>query len=106
MYEDFLEYFSKRLIRLRMGKGVSARKMSLDIGQSKGYIAQLERKTSLPSMTVFFYICEYLGITPKEFFDDGIGYPEIINELIEGANQLTEEQLKNLNAFVKSINSH
>ena len=32
------EQFSKRLVELRMNKGVSARDMSLSIGQNPGYI--------------------------------------------------------------------
>ena len=61
------EDFVKRLIELRTNKGVSARDMSLSIGQSAGYINNIENGVNYPSMTVFFYICEYLGVTPKEF---------------------------------------
>ena len=62
MYEDF---FSERLASLRTTKGVSARDMSLSIGQSANYINKIENKKAYPSMTVFFYICEYLGITKR-----------------------------------------
>ena len=66
MYED---EFAIRLARLRSEKGVSARDMSLSIGQSPNYINGIENGDSYPSMTTFFYICDYFGITPKEFFD-------------------------------------
>ena len=33
-------------------------------GQSAGYINALENRNGFPSMQVFFYICEYLGVTP------------------------------------------
>ena len=39
MYE---EQFSKRLTELRTQKGVSARDMSLSIGQNPGYIRAIE----------------------------------------------------------------
>ena len=52
-----------------MAKGVSARDMSLSIGQSAGYINNIENKKNLPSMAAFFYICEYLEVSPQEFFD-------------------------------------
>ena len=74
MYEDF---FPERLAHLRMKKGVSARDMSLSLGQSENYINMIENKKSFPSMTAFFYICEYLGATPKEFFDDDNKNPRI-----------------------------
>ena len=65
MYEEF---FSKRLTELRLEKGVSARDMSLSLGQSESYINRIENQKMLPSMTVFFYICEYFEISPHDFF--------------------------------------
>lgn len=47
MYE---EQFSKRLTELRTQKGVSARDMSLSIGQNPGYIRAIESGTSFPTM--------------------------------------------------------
>ena len=61
--------FIKRLVELRMNKNVSARDMCLSLGQSCGYINNIENGVCYPSMTVFFHICDYLGVTPKEFFD-------------------------------------
>lgn len=62
MYEDFVP---ERITQLRTKKGVSVRDMSLLLGQANNYINNIENKKSLPAI---FYICEYLGITPKEFF--------------------------------------
>ena len=67
--------FIKRLVELRMNKGVSARDMSLSIGQSSSYINNIETGVSFPSMTVFFYICDFLGVSPMEFFDIGSTNP-------------------------------
>lgn len=66
MYE---EKFSNRISQLRIKKGVSAREMSLALGQNSGYIHNIESGKALPSMASFFYICEYLDITPCEFFN-------------------------------------
>ena len=60
--------FSERLTKLRLKKAVSARDMSLTLGQSESYINRIESQKMLPSMSVFFYICDYFGITPEEFF--------------------------------------
>lgn len=62
------EDFVKRLTELRINKGVSARDMSLSIGQSAGYINNIKNGINLPSMITFFYICEYIGVEPKDFF--------------------------------------
>ena len=57
--------FSLRLAKLREEKGVSARDMSLSMGQNPGYINNIESGKSMPSLAGIFYICEYLGITPR-----------------------------------------
>ena len=54
--------FCERLSRLRMQKGVSARDMSLSIGQNPGYINNIETGKALPSMSNFFYIFIFLII--------------------------------------------
>ncbi|MEL4106468.1 helix-turn-helix transcriptional regulator [Oscillospiraceae bacterium WX1] len=100
MNEDF---FSERLATLRTAKGVSARDMSLSIGQSANYINKIENKKAYPSMTVFFYICEYLGITPKDFFDLGNAYPEQFGELLENLKQLDAKALSHISGIVKEM---
>lgn len=62
------EEFSHRLVLLRSKRGVSASNMSLSIGQNPGYINTIENGKALPTMTNFFYICDFLHISPKEFF--------------------------------------
>ena len=46
MYE---EYTQNRIAQLRIQKGVSARDMSLSLGQNEGYINQIENRRALPS---------------------------------------------------------
>lgn len=88
------EEFIKRLIELRMNKGVSARDMSLSIGQSQSYINNIENGVNLPSMTVFLYICDYFDITPSEFFDTESHNPPKERELFYAIKGLNNEQLK------------
>ena len=64
-----LQGFAKRLSQVRAAKGLSAREMSLSLGQGAGYINNIENGKNLPSMAMFFEICEYLDMTPSEFFD-------------------------------------
>lgn len=98
--------FIKRLVSLRMAKGVSARDMSLSIGQSAGYINNIENGINFPSMTAFFYICDYLGITPKDFFDTEISNPAKVYDLVSATQGLTDEQLDNLIAIAKGLNRY
>ena len=100
MYE---EEFSTRLAKLRSKKGVSSREMSLSIGQNSGYISNIECGKVLPSMSVFFFICDYLNITPSEFFDTNTEDPEQINLLLKDLKQLNSEQLALISAMVKNL---
>ncbi|MCB6993537.1 helix-turn-helix domain-containing protein [bacterium 210820-DFI.6.37] len=100
MYEDF---FSKRLIELRLEKGISARDMSLSLGQSDSYINRIENKKMLPSLTVFFYICEFFDITPQEFFDGNEGSTLQMMQLVNDLKALEPDQLKHIAAIVKDM---
>lgn len=67
MTEDFIR---DRITQLRQNKNVSERKISLDLGHSTSYIRSITSGRSLPSTPELLYICEYLGVTPKEFFNE------------------------------------
>lgn len=86
-----------------MNKGVSAREMSLSIGQSEGYINNIENGVNFPSMAVFFYICDYLNITPMEFFDVSVKNPTKSKELLDATKNLSNEQLEHLIAIAKGL---
>jgi len=91
------------LARLRGGKGVSARDMSLSLGQSENYINMIENKKSYPSMTVFFYICEYLNITPQEFFESGNDNPAKLNEIMSDLKRLDDNALTHIGEVIKGL---
>ena len=101
--EDIEEKFAKRLTQLRLAKGVSARDMSLSIGQNEGYINNIEKKNNFPSMMGFFYICEYLDISPRDFFDFDNQNPERLNEIIEYLKKVDVKQLDNLLGIIKGL---
>lgn len=97
------ETFCKRLTQLRMNKGVSARDMSLSIGQSPNYINGIEGGKNYPSMETFFYICDYFGITPRDFFDVDSTSPAKAAELMEIIKSLPNEQLDLFMALGKAV---
>jgi len=100
MYED---QFPLRLAQLRALKGVSARDMSLSIGQNAGYINNIESGKALPSMGNFFYICEYLKISPSEFFDMDTSNPQKLSGLVEKLKKLDDAQLDSITTLVDGI---
>ena len=100
----FEEFFYDRLAELRVQKGVSAREMSLSLGQSAGYVNKIENHNALPSLNGFFYICEYLNISPKDFFDEKNTNPVLINDINIELKNLNEDQLRCVFNLIKSIN--
>ena len=61
--------FALRLARLRGKKGISARDMSLSLGQNQSYINNIESYRAKPSLDGIFSICDFLNVSPSEFFD-------------------------------------
>lgn len=100
MYEEFTQ---NRIAQLRIQKGVSARDMSLSLGQNNSYINQIENRKALPSLQGLFYICEYFGITPQQFFDEGDAYPTQLAELMNDMKKLDAATLGHISAIVKEI---
>lgn len=97
------KFIQERIAQLRTKKGVSARDMSLTLGQSESYINMIENKKSLPSMAVFLYICEYFGITAQEFFDEGNDNPAKLKELIENLKRLEDKSLSYIAGLAKEL---
>ena len=87
------EEFAKRLTELRMSKGVSAREMSLSSGLGENYINRLENGAGLPKLETFFIICDYLGISERDFFDFETRNQSKLSRLLKEAMSLTDEQL-------------
>lgn len=100
MYEEFTQ---SRIAQLRMQRNVSARDMSLSLGQNNSYINQIENRKAMPSLQGLFYICEYFGITPRQFFDKGDTYPVQLAELVEDLKKLDAAALTHLSAIVKKM---
>lgn len=101
-YEVFVP---ERIAQLRLQKNVSARDMSLSLGQAANYINSIENRKALPSMQSFFYICEYLGVTPQEFFDEGNACPVRLRELMDEAKRLDDNALVHLLALMRELNA-
>ena len=86
-YEDFI---AARVQQLRSQKNISARKMSLSIGQNEGYITQID-------------ICRYLEITPEEFFASDNQNPEVLRKMVEDIKTLTPGQIDSLNKTISEF---
>ncbi len=88
------EFIRNRITELRMKKDVSEYKMSLDLGHSKGYIQSISSGRTMPSMSEFLAICDYLNVTPTDFFNNEITSPTLLQEAIDKMKNIPECDLK------------
>lgn len=100
MEENFIR---ERITQLRIKKNVSEYKMSLDLGHSKSYIQSIVSGRAMPSMSEFLYICDYLGITPKDFFDTEVENPILIQQAVSSMEKLSDEDLKLLISIIDRL---
>ena len=66
--DDGLKFIRERLTELRMQKGISEAEMSRSLGHAKGYIQEVSSGRRTLPMKEFFNVCDYLDVTPEEFF--------------------------------------
>ena len=103
MNEEIFDFISDRITKLRESKGVSARDMSLSIGQNEAYINRIENRKTKPSIDGLTFICEYFNISLSEFFDTETENPALLNKLIKSAKGLDNRKLENLIALIQDF---
>ena len=89
----------KRIAFFRTKKGYSVNKLANLSGVSQSYLREIELGNKNPTVDFLSVLCDTLGITLKEFFDDMPSDP-----LIEKIYQLTPNQRKYLGNFLDSLN--
>ncbi len=97
------DFISDRIAKLRTQKNISARDMSLSLGQSQSYINNIENKKAMPSMQMFLYICEFLGVEPKDFFDENVTSPNKLADAVAALKPLSPKQLELLTTLAKEM---
>lgn len=87
---DFF-FICDKIAKLRYEKGISARDMSLSLGQNQNYINSIENRKTLPSVPMLLYICDYLHISPAEFFSEN-NCPAVCLDILSTVKELSPEQ--------------
>ena len=98
------EFFRDRLRYLRNERKISAREMSLALGQNETYINKIETGKCSTTIASFFKICEYLQITPEHFFSTETKntlYND--KEILKLFHKLTAYQSEYMFAFLKDL---
>lgn len=87
------DYITKRITELRLKKGIAEHRMSLELGHSRSYMQSISSGRALPSLTEFLAICDYLNVSPKDFFDEENPNPVLIEEIMEKLKNLSDSDL-------------
>lgn len=90
-------FVAERITQLRMEKNVSEHRMSLELNMGPGYIHNITSGNALPSMEAFFRICDYFGVTPREFFHEDSTDSQLI---CEAEREIRRLDRRDLRAFV------
>ena len=101
--EYYIQFVRDRITQLRLEKGVSERAMSHALGHGDSYIRQISSGKMSPQLASFFDICEYLGVTPVEFFDIGNENPEALNRLLRELKNFSSYDQERLSKFFAKI---
>ena len=100
MDETFIQ---ERIRQLVADSGKSEKLVSRELGRSAGYIQSLTSGKSVPSLLMFFQVCEYFDIEPRDFFDPHISYPLPIQRILSYIYQMTEEDLAVLEPIAQRL---
>lgn len=97
-------FISQRLTELRVQKNISERQMSLDLGHSPSYINGLATG-KMPSVPELLYICEYLGTTPSDFFNEAIRPTLLQQEAVGYIYGMSDTDVRLIISFIKRIHN-
>lgn len=98
-------FIKERYANIRNAHNISARKLSMELGQSSEYINQIETGKNMPSVEGLINFCEYFNITLTEFFNEELKYPIQYKDIIEELNKLDALELEQIINLIKLINS-
>ena len=86
-------FIRERITQLRLSKGVSEYQMSYDLGHSRSYIYNISSGKALPPMAEFLAICDYLGVTPSQFFEETTDDPILLRSAIDDLRKVSKDDL-------------
>ena len=96
-------FIRDRITQLRLRKGVSEYKMSYDLGHSRSYVHNISSGKCLPTMSEFLVVCEYLGVTPSQFFDDSVAEPTLVAKAVNEMKTLDAKTLEIVISLLKRL---
>lgn len=99
----YAEFVRTRITELRITRGTSEYRMSLDLDKCGSYIRSITSGRALPSLGELFNICTYFGITPADFFATLEIADTTFSKLCKRLQSWSDEDLEKINAFADLI---
>ncbi len=98
-------FIKERYAKIRLAHNISARKLSIELGQSTEYINQIETGKSMPSLEGLFNFCDYFNLTLGEFFEEKITFPIEYKNIIEELDKMDVLEINKIYDLLKLINN-
>lgn len=89
----------ERITFFRTKKGITVNKLANLSGISQSYLRDIELGNKQPTVEYLSYICDGLGMSLVDFFDN----ESEKNELLNIIGKLTEKQKNALKEFIKTL---
>lgn len=93
----------KRIRNLRNARNMTVTELANKSYISQSYLSDIEAGRTTPSLDKLMIICDRLGISMSEFFDDGLDKSEDIIRLMNIAEKLSEQEIEALNYFLEMV---
>jgi transcriptional regulator with XRE-family HTH domain len=94
---------SERIRFFREQKGITVNKLANIAGISQSFLREIELGNKKPTVETVSHICNALGITLRDFFDDGVPSVLLDNDLAQLIYRLTPHQQNLLREFLKTL---
>ncbi|MCI9532180.1 MAG: helix-turn-helix transcriptional regulator [Lachnospiraceae bacterium] len=94
---------AKRITQLRSAKGYSVNKLATLSGISQSYLRDVELENKNPTVEIVSILCDTLGITLADFFDDQTEGRLSSDPLFAKIYQLSPKQRTKLLDFLDSL---
>ncbi len=95
---------AERIRFFREQKGITVNKLANLSGISQSFLRDIELGSKKPTVETISLLCDALGITLNDFFDDNSPKALKENDLLQQIYRLTPSQQETLKNFLKELN--
>lgn len=86
-------FVARRITELRLARNISEYRMSLELGQGKGYIQGITSGKYQPSLKQLMNIADFFNMSLSEFFDEDLHDSPQIRKIIQHLRCMSEEDI-------------